>query len=87
MVESLPVTLVENLHSISQKLVFPTPSDDVLNVGIPIVKYEIYNSYGSMVAVGNSRRIDVRGIVNGVYCVRLTGIDNMSYIQQVVVNH
>ncbi|HZH87282.1 MAG TPA: PA domain-containing protein [Brumimicrobium sp.] len=75
---------------------YPSPASDVLNVDFKqneVSKVELVNIMGQTVATQNVTNsaekitMDVAGVDNGVYIVKVYLTNNMTHTMQVVVNH
>src|SRR5690554_7991651 len=94
-ISSAQVSLKEEQLAINMNA-YPSPASDVLNVDFKqneVSKVELVNIMGQTVATQNVTNsaekitMDVAGVDNGVYIVKVYLTNNMTHTMQVVVNH
>ena len=80
------ITDVEEIHD-NELTVYPNPAKNLVRInGVEAAEVQVYNALGQMVkTVQGSNEIDVSGLVEGVYMVRITDEDGRSYMARVVV--
>jgi len=75
---------------------YPSPASDILNVDFnnnEVNKVELVNMMGQTVVSQNvtntseTAKMNVAGVENGVYIVKVYLDNNMTHTMQVVVNH
>jgi hypothetical protein len=71
----------------SEISIYPNPvRDRVVIEGIEAVKIQVYNTLGQVVkTVRGTNEIDLSGLVDGVYLLRITDVDGRSHAARVVV--
>ncbi len=73
----------ENLNQIK---IFPNPTSDqiIVNSAKPISQYRIYSMVGKTIAEGalENGRVDVSGLITGLYIISLTDTNGITYSQQ-----
>lgn len=94
-ISSAQVSLKEEQLAINMNA-YPSPASDVLNIDFKqneVNKVELVNMMGQTVVAqdvasnANTTAIDVAGVENGVYIVKVYLTNNMTHTMQVVVNH
>lgn len=94
-ISSAQVSLKEEQLAINMNA-YPSPASDVLNIDFKqneVNKVELVNMMGQTVVAqdvasnANTTALDVAGVENGVYIVKVYLTNNMTHTMQVVVNH
>src|SRR5690554_2396098 len=94
-ISSAQVSLKEEQLAINMNA-YPSPASDVLNIDFKqneVNKVEFVNMMGQTVVAqdvasnANTTALDVAGVENGVYIVKVYLTNNMTLTMQVVVNH
>ena len=67
--------------------VYPNPASEMVHIeGLEPTEVQVYNALGQLVkTVRGTNEIDVSGLVEGVYLLRITGVDGRSYAARVMV--
>jgi len=71
----------------SHLAVWPNPATEMVYIeGSEFAEMRVYNALGQLVkTVRDSNEIDVSGLVEGVYLVRITDADGKNYVARVAV--
>jgi hypothetical protein len=67
--------------------VFPNPANGVVRIeGVVAAEVQVYNALGQMVkTVLRTNEIDLSGLVEGVYLVRITDKEGRIFLEKVMV--
>ena len=76
----------DNTTSINQVEVYPNPAKDRVAIkGIEAAEVQVYNALGQLVkSVRGTKEIDLSGLVEGVYLLRITDQEGNSYLEKIV---
>jgi len=69
---NLPITSIKKVEN-SKLFIYPSPCENILNVGGEYNKYEIYTTSGSLVLKGVGNKIDVSSLSSGIYAIKTNG--------------
>ena len=77
----------ENEASPIQISVYPNPAKDYVKIeGAEAVEVQVYNAVGQMVkTIQGSNEINVSGLVEGVYLLRITDVDGKVYTNKTTI--
>lgn len=67
--------------------VYPNPAKEKVTIdGIEVAEVQVYNALGQLVkTVRGTNEIDLSGLVEGVYLLRITDVDGRSHVARVAV--
>jgi hypothetical protein len=67
--------------------VWPNPAKDFVRIeGVEAAEVQVYNALGQVVkTVRGTNEIDLRGLVGGVYLVRIKDVEGRDFLEKVMV--
>ena len=74
---------VENEHVI----LYPNPANEKVTIeGVEAKEVQVYNTFGQLVkTVRNSNEVSLEGLPQGVYLLRITGMNGIVYTNKITV--
>ena len=80
------ITDVKEIHD-DELTLYPNPANNLIHInGVEAAEVQVYNALGQLVkTVQGSNAINVSGLADGVYLLRVTDEDGRSYMARVVV--
>jgi hypothetical protein len=85
------VTGTNNPQNSTELAIFPNPTNNILHlrgtaIEQTVFDVHIYNMYGSLLKTAHSQQdIDLNGLANGVYSVKVTAANNAIYTQKITL--
>ena len=81
------MTVDENEAGLIQISVYPNPAKDFVRIdGVEAAEVQVYNAVGQMVkTIQGSNEINVSGLVEGVYLLRITDVDGKAYTNKTTI--
>ena len=72
--------------SVESVSLYPNPASDIVRVeGITVAEVQVYNALGQLVKmVRGTNEIDLSGLVEGVYLVRITDVEGRKHVARVM---
>ena len=82
----IPCSVEEVPQEAIKALVYPNPAKEKVTIdGIEVVEVQVYNAIGQLVkTVRNSNEINVTGLAEGVYLVRIMDAEGKNYVARVM---
>ena len=83
----IPCSVKDVPHEAIKALVYPNPAKEKVTIdGIEVAEVQVYNAIGQLVkTVRNSNEINVAGLAEGVYLVRITDAKGVSQTERITV--
>ena len=78
---------IEENDSDSAVTCSPNPANDYVYInGIELAEVQVYNTFGQLVkTVRNSNEVSLEGLPQGVYLLRITGMNGIVYTNKITV--
>ena len=82
----IPCSVKDVPHEAIKALVYPNPAKEKVTIeGIEAAEVQVYNALGQLVkSVRNSNEINVTGLAEGVYLVRIMDAEGKNYVARVM---
>ena len=83
----MSILIVDENEDNTSVAVYPNPANGVVHIeGVVADEVQVYNAFGQVVkTVLGTNEIDLNGLVEGVYLVRIMDAEGKSYTERLVV--
>ena len=88
----IDITEISNITGVKEStptnlLVYPNPTDGIVLIeGVEVAEVQVYSALGQLVkTVREKNEVDLSGLVEGVYLVRITDVKGISYTKRITV--